>query len=391
MRIVLSSGVCCVTEYYVALTGSKNNAGDYLIKDRAFSLLSELRPDRSVVDMNGWEAIDERKLDLINRSKALILLGGPALQTRMVPNVYQLPSSLEAIKVPIATMGIGWKSNSFGIGEAVGAKFNKPSLKLIERLKVDGLQLSVRDYHSYALLRGMGCTNVQMTGCPATYALGELDEQHTLPGRIGKIGFSLGVSFIRSKKMRTLMIKTLRLLADRYPAADVEVVFHHSLSEQIVETESGTVEHLTAHRRIRDELKSIGFNCVDISGSADNLKAYYDEVDLHIGFRVHAHIYMTSMRRPSVLFSEDCRGAGLKEVLGGHIYNAIENIRDDFIGKIARKFRIMDTYNVPNGLTESVIEILAHDVDTGYAKFQHAFCAADKNFSRMKSFIDSLP
>ena len=40
------------TPYYVTLTGSRNNAGDFLIRHRAHNLLRDLRPDRDIVDMD---------------------------------------------------------------------------------------------------------------------------------------------------------------------------------------------------------------------------------------------------------------------------------------------------------------------------------------------------
>ena len=73
-------------EFYVTLTGGKNNAGDFLIKYRAFNLFKELRPDRDIVDFNEWEEIDDNRLEIINKSKALILLGGPGLVYDMYPN-----------------------------------------------------------------------------------------------------------------------------------------------------------------------------------------------------------------------------------------------------------------------------------------------------------------
>lgn len=74
-------------EYYVILTGSKNNAGDFLIKYRAKLLFSSLRPDRDIIDLNAWEPFDSDRLEVINRSKALILMGGPALQKNMRPKI----------------------------------------------------------------------------------------------------------------------------------------------------------------------------------------------------------------------------------------------------------------------------------------------------------------
>ena len=58
---------------YVLLTGSKNNAGDFLIKDRAKDLFSLLKPSVKLIDYDAWEILDESKLKEINNSKALIL------------------------------------------------------------------------------------------------------------------------------------------------------------------------------------------------------------------------------------------------------------------------------------------------------------------------------
>jgi len=95
--------------YYVTLTGSKNNAGDFLIRYRAHNLLKALRPDREIVDYNAWEKLDEEKLAVINKAQALVLLGGPALRQNMYPEVYPLTDDLSKIKVPITIMGAGWK------------------------------------------------------------------------------------------------------------------------------------------------------------------------------------------------------------------------------------------------------------------------------------------
>ena len=91
------------------LTGSKNNAGDFLIKHRAKKLFEATRPDREIIDFNAWEPINKKKLDVVNQSKCLILMGGPALQKNMYPGIYKLTENIDEIKVPITTMGIGKK------------------------------------------------------------------------------------------------------------------------------------------------------------------------------------------------------------------------------------------------------------------------------------------
>ena len=121
-------------DQYVILTGSKNNAGDYLIKYRAKQLFSDLRPDRKIIDINGWEQLNTDKLAIINESKALILMGGPALIKNMVPKVYALINNLEDIKVPIIMMGIGWKSQKGNWEDTYSYPLNDKTLSLLKKI-----------------------------------------------------------------------------------------------------------------------------------------------------------------------------------------------------------------------------------------------------------------
>ena len=149
---------------YVILTGSKNNAGDYLIKYRAKQLFANLRPDRKIIDINGWEQLNTEKLAIINQSKALILMGGPALVENMVPKVYALTENLEDIKVPIVMMGIGWKSQKGNWEDTYSYSLSEKTLSLLDRIDNSGYQSSVRDYHTLNAIRFNGFNNFLMTG-----------------------------------------------------------------------------------------------------------------------------------------------------------------------------------------------------------------------------------
>ena len=83
--------------YYTVITGAKDNAGDFLIK-KATQLLSKLRPDRDIVHFNSWDLLENEKLSIVNNSKAVLLAGGPSIQTTMYPEIYKLSSSIDQIK-----------------------------------------------------------------------------------------------------------------------------------------------------------------------------------------------------------------------------------------------------------------------------------------------------
>ncbi len=55
--------------------------------------------------------------------------------------------------------------------------------------------------------------------------------------------------------------------------------------------------------------EEIGFETVDLSGPAINLE-FYNQIDLHIGYRLHGHVYFLRKRKPSILLVEDCRSYG---------------------------------------------------------------------------------
>ena len=67
--------------------------------------------------------------------------------------------------------------------------------------------------------------------------------------------------------------------------------------------------------RVAEYLEKNGIKYYDISGSSEGFKLC-EEADLHVGFRVHSHIYCMSKRIPRVLISEDARGSGCNQAMG---------------------------------------------------------------------------
>jgi len=82
---------------------------------------------------------------------------------------------------------------------------------------------------------------------------------------------------------------------------------------------------------ITSEINKLKLPVINLSGGAENLD-YYKTVDMHIGFRLHAHIYCLRIRKPSVLAAEDSRAGGHLHTFKGAGYNAtprlIEELND---------------------------------------------------------------
>ncbi|MGO3708362.1 MAG: polysaccharide pyruvyl transferase family protein [Mesonia hippocampi] len=377
---------------YTVLTGSKNNAGDFLIKYRAKQLFKELRPDREIVDFNAWEYFDTEKLNIVNQSKALILLGGPSLQKNMRPKVYKMTKKLDDIKVPIITMGIGWKSLPGNWDETYNYPLSPETIELLERINNSGYLSSVRDYHTLNAVRFKNFDNFLMTGCPAYYDLGHIGKDLQNPS-INKVAFSLGVSFMNSPSMEKLMKDNILQTKKHFEDKDFEVVFHHSLDEEkFLSSPDATKRHNQRHREFANWLKSQNISYTDVSGSAKNLMNYYADVDLHIGYRVHAHIFMNSISRFSILISEDGRAKGAKGVIGGIVLDGFVGYKNKLTDKVLTKVLSQyDRVEANEYLTKEIIDNANYEQKIDFLRIKNSRKQIDHNFEVMKQFLHQLP
>lgn len=376
---------------YVILTGGKNNAGDFLIKYRAKDLFKTIRPDRDIIDLNAWESFDSEKVKLINESRALILMGGPALVKNMVPQVYNLAQVIDLIKVPIILMGVGWKSKRGRWSDTIDYELNKTTLYLLNKVKNSGYISSVRDFYTLELLRSYGIENVVMTGCPAYYDRKYLGNNFGAEN-IERVAFSLGVSHLESPAMLVQMNEIILNLNSRYNNK-LQVVFHHSLNrEKYLNNDRALSHHQLKHNKIADWLELNEISYVDISGSAEALIAYYSKIDLHIGYRVHAHIFMNSVSRKSVLISEDGRAKGVKSVIYGTVLDGYLDYRVAFSHKILSKlFSSYSRYSANEDLLKQLNHTLDYEELTNYTNMKISREVIDLRYNDMRTFINQLP
>mgnify|MGYP001103821266 CR=1 FL=1 len=377
---------------YTTLTGSKNNAGDFLIKYRAKQLFKELRSDREIIDFNAWEKFDKEKLQTVNESKALVLLGGPSLQKNMRPNIYKMSENLDDIKVPIIAMGIGWKSRIGNWEDTYNYPLSEASIELLERINNSGYLSSVRDYHTLNSIRFKGFKNFLMTGCPAYYDLGFMGKEYQSPS-INKVAFSLGVAFIHSSSLEKLMKENILACKKQFEDKKFEVVFHHSLDkDKFLSTHGATSTHSQRHNEFAKWLEEQNINYVDISGSAENLMNYYSEVDLHIGYRVHAHIFMNSISKFSILISEDGRAKGVKVVIGGIVLDSFTRFKNDFFSKVLnRLLKSYDKFEANKYLTKEILSNIEYEKKVDFVQIKNSRNQIDNNFEVMKQFMRQLP
>lgn len=338
----------------VILTGAKKNVGDFLIGDRAKKLLREF-VDADIVELDRFQNL-ENHLEIINKSKALILCGGPAYAKDIYKGIYPLVDDLEKIKVPIIPFGLGWSGQPFGNPEAF--KFQEDSLTFLKKVHQTILFSSCRDVLTQNILSRTGFKNVIMTGCPVWYDLEFIGKPFLKASSIKKIVFTTAAS----SKFIFQTLKLLKEIRKRFPMAQIYFSYHRG----ILPSFSTGLKRGFAYSLLALMAKAYNVKVLDVSDDLSKID-FYKDCDLHIGYRVHAHLYFLSKRIPSMLINEDGRGLGMVQSMNLPIFNA----DDDFL---VEKFeKQLDNY-----------------LNTNFSDFTSISTFIDKSFLEMKRFLKTI-
>ncbi|MDA3862372.1 MAG: polysaccharide pyruvyl transferase family protein [Deltaproteobacteria bacterium] len=374
---------------YTVLTGQKKNIGDFIITQRCRVLLKHHRPDRNLFQLPHWESLEDN-LDRINQGKALIIMGGPGYQPGFYPHVYKFTKDINKIKVPVIPMGLGWKGAYGSYSELDSYRFTSSSLELLKRISSQSQFLGCRDYFSVEVLKRHGIENGLMTGCPVWYHLDSIGKKMSLPHEIKKVVFTPAQKHILQKQSITVM----ETLAELFPEAKLYCSFHRGLKADDEFTPSKDEKN---NRLLQQKALENGFEVVDTSFNLDRIK-FYDNCDLHVGYRVHGHLYFLSKRKPSFLIHEDGRGTGVSQALNlkgveafekGPGVLAREYIKMNFFDRIIRKLPC--NYQINPYTVKILKDYISQELESNFARFRGFGEIIDAYYPIMIKFIKSLP
>lgn len=379
----------------VLLTSARKNVGDFLIADRARKLLEHFAPDEEIVELPSWQPL-EPHLDLVRDAGAVVIPGGPGYQPGTYPRVYPLLKDPAALaELPLGYIGGGW-FGKLGDGLEVSRfKFERRTQTLLERLGRSG-RLATREELSHGVLEGCGVPNV-MTGCPVWYDLPSVGKILDPPDLISTIVFT-------PPERDMFMAQSLDVLAavrERYPQARIICSFHRGLSadEHTTEAKARTLADYAA------AASRCGVENVDTAYGVDRI-AFYAECDMHVGYRVHAHLDFLSRRQPSLLLEEDSRGRAFTQTLHSP---GVSAYRITLRGRAYRRFRVRGIHKRLAGAlgrevgpSRVALKVASADVvrrtqeamaemdRTGYSACATACARIDRRFPAMRDFVRGL-
>lgn len=279
------------------LSGAYKNAGDFLIEKRAQEILQNFIPGINIHHFLRNEISDNIKH--LNKMDALVFTGGPIYMEKLETHL----KLKQSFSPPIMVLGGGWHGLYPANNFIVNYRFSNFSKSFWDEVEKQGFGLSCRDIYTYQILKNNGYNNILMTGWPAWYNISFVERE-----KIINENWSLKNIFISNPaklKNYSLLYELIKYLRYNFLNSNITLVFHRDK-----DAIKGSNKYL-----LNKILEQNDVNTIDISGSADGFKVY-DNADLHIGFRVHAHIYNLSIRRRTVLIEEDGRGAGCDDTLG---------------------------------------------------------------------------
>lgn len=353
------------------LGGAVKNAGDYLIVKRSRELLEHIYPSCEIQEFQRNCDLTEY-LDEINRCDVLIFGGGPGYFSGFYPKMMPLVPDLSLIKVPIFVLGMGWFGTDSTPETVYTYSLDDKMTELLQRASRDTGMLGCRDWYSVSVLRNAGLMNGIMTGCPAWYDMRYL-EQNTLRPEQRKLTEARKICVSDPARVENFgqMETLVQYLKENFCNTEIVCIFHRG-PQQDKYTDSGVAE---SQRALIQRLEQMGVSCRDISYGSEGF-AEYDDCALHIGFRVHAHIYNLSRRNVSVLIEEDGRGAGVNEALGlericAYGLNAKGRTRNDML-----MFQIEDA--------------LVNLIDTDCMRIENAFGLMQRYYGNMEKHVKSI-
>ena len=347
------------------LVGKIKNAGDYLIAERTKQLLKSVYPECEVNEYIRVYRL-EPQLSGLNSNDIAVIAGGPALLSGNNPLLAL--EDLSQITIPIFALGVGWFGADTKPDILYRYELSGANLELFKRIATDTKTICCRDMASINILRNSGLECGALTGCPAWYDLEKVQSlkvNKRLSRKTGKVCISDPANPGNMGKLLEVVQYVHKFIAPE----EIVVVFHR-----------GIASNVESYQIVLKYLEENQIAYFDIANDWVGFKQY-DDADLHIGFRVHAHLYNLSKRNISVLISEDGRGLAVNETLGLPIIRPYNNL-------VINEGRFMSAPN--EYLVYQLDDVIKNMIDTNYYELERAFETMNHYYQNMTKHISTM-
>lgn len=376
---------------YVILTTfpehKSGNVGDKLITHAAKELINEVKGKSEFITYFREENLNPH-LDVVNNAKAVIMPGCPT-RYNMYPDMFELVDNLDKINVPLIPMGSSWSSFPGDYTDCENLFFSQKTENFLKFLSNQTSYFTCRDYFTSRLLEKHGVNNTLMTGDYAWYDLDCMGKDMKRPVKIKKLVFTTPHNPLYTSQAKNL----IKMLSDLFPNSQKYCSFHSVPNE--------------TDKDIGEFAKKKGFILKNFSHDVNKID-FYDDCDLHVGYRLHGNIAFLRKRIPSILLNEDGRGVAFSYTMGIDGFNAFSkripnslhskikrneskwiNRRGNFILKRIRN-KILAKSNP--FVVDRIERFLKEEIENNFRRFSKISKYIDDTYeNKMKPFIEQIP
>lgn len=312
---------------YAILKAQSTNVGDNLIFESCKNIIRKVNPKAEFLEFIHNHNFIEN-LDELNSFTALII-PHLAIRNEMWPEIYRLVDDLKMIKIPIVSIGTGAKEMSPILIKnhkkqddfdptKTNINFSNSINELFSNVKKP---ISARDNFTQTVLQKNNFTDVVLTGDPAWYDFEQMEKSFMIPEKINRISFTTPHAPWMMEQAKSI----ISLFEKLWPQGKLFCCLHSgkNLEDQTV----------------ADFAQSQGHE-IKILKSTKDLE-FYKTCDIHLGYRLHAHIYNLRNHIPSWLIYEDARGWAFDQTINNKIgFNGLKVPKNKILHFLYHKGRM---------------------------------------------------
>lgn len=298
-----------LTPYIIprGISNKKVNLGDGFI----LSAVKRMLPFSSLkYAFSTKQELTDAEILKINQGKALIIAGANQLK-----DTYSLWPNFSfriynKISVPIIPLGVGYKG---GIGNADIKEMSKLTKKIIIEIHKNIAYSSWRCYRTTKYLKKFApelSEKILMTGCPVIYG-------HNLlkGGKFSTAHKNIVYTPTERGEWKKREYATLNFILKNFKNSNITMVLHQDFSKISLRDSFYCLKgNMTLPKIFHSYARKRGVKIV-IPKTIKEGEGIYNECDLHIGSRLHAHLYSLSLCKRSFLTYVDERAESFAEYL----------------------------------------------------------------------------
>ena len=282
-------------KYALITTDDGANPGDSLLTENAKAILNNVFKGKCICEVSFAEK-PESYIDQIN-SADICFFTTISYHNYDVFVYYNL---IKKIKIPVIAMASSCALQRFNIIQDY--KLSKEIKEAINIVNSYSDIIPVRDVFTKFVLDKNGREKVELTGDLGCFNFGNPIQKIRHPSEIKKILITTG----HQPDYNNQMLDIVSYLVKKFPKAEI-VYSSHGKTFDFGKT------------NLKDSIK-----IEDASVTCDKMD-FYQNFDLHVGYRLHGHIKCLSIGIPSILMAEDFRGVGQQYTLGNvGVFKAFE-------------------------------------------------------------------